>query len=115
MLPSMCRARPKSSIFTKPSGRVMRFSGLMSRRTMPAACAAASANATRRPQIGHLSGWVRPAAEVPQRNTIDQFHNDFHRGAVAHHVIDNDDIRVVEGGRRLSLAEEPGDGFPVPY
>jgi hypothetical protein len=40
------RARPKSSTFTYPSGRIMMFSGLMSRCTIPLLWAAASAFAT---------------------------------------------------------------------
>jgi hypothetical protein len=38
-------ARPKSRIFTKPSFVTIRFSGLRSRWTMPAACALASPSA----------------------------------------------------------------------
>jgi hypothetical protein len=39
-------ATPKSSTLTTPSGRTMTFSGLMSRWTIPAACAATSAPTT---------------------------------------------------------------------
>ena len=39
-------AKPKSSTFTTPSGRSMTFSGLMSRWTIPAACATLRAAAT---------------------------------------------------------------------
>ena len=39
-------ASPKSSTFTKASGRSITFSGLMSRCTMPDACAALRAAAT---------------------------------------------------------------------
>ena len=42
-----CRARPKSRIFTRPSLRRKRFSGLMSRCTRPFSCAAARPSATR--------------------------------------------------------------------
>ncbi len=42
---SIARAIPKSVIFTWPSGVISRFPGLMSRCTMPASCAAASAAA----------------------------------------------------------------------
>src|SRR5258708_756019 len=42
---SIARAIPKSVIFTCPSGVISRFPGLMSRCTMPASCAAATAPA----------------------------------------------------------------------
>ena len=41
----MWAAAPKSRTFTYPSGRTIRFSGLMSRCTTPPACAAAKASA----------------------------------------------------------------------
>ena len=43
---SSARAIPKSSTFTCPSGVTMMLPGLMSRWTIPAACAALSASAT---------------------------------------------------------------------
>ncbi len=39
-------ARPKSATFTRPSSAIRTFSGLTSRCTMPARCAAASAETT---------------------------------------------------------------------
>ena len=44
-VPSIAFARPKSSIFTRPSGRTLIFAGLRSRWMIPCSCAASSASA----------------------------------------------------------------------
>ena len=68
------RASPKSSIFTKPSGRTMTFSGLMSRCTMPRACVAASAWPICEPHSTMLFHRLRTSTVPAQRMAFHQFH-----------------------------------------
>jgi hypothetical protein len=56
---------PKSVILTRPSGVTRRFAGLMSRCTMPSACAEATASAACATRSAAVSG----AIGVPLRSS----------------------------------------------
>ncbi|CNK98240.1 Uncharacterised protein [Mycobacterium tuberculosis] len=58
---SAMRAMPKSVIFTRPSGVMRRFPGLMSRCTRPAACAAWRAEAVCATMSSVLSALSEPS------------------------------------------------------
>ena len=109
-------ASPKSSTFTNPSGRSITFSGLMSRWTMPAACAALSAAAT---WIAMSSdsriGQPRRREAIPQRLALDVLHRDVAR-AVSRLAEREDgaDVRVTEGRGGAGLLFEAADARGVP-
>ncbi len=70
-------AIPKSSTFTKPSGRSLMFAGLRSRCTMPRSCAASSASATWPAILSASSTGSGPSAyPVCERRALDQLHRE---------------------------------------
>ena len=73
---SVSLAIPKSSTFTYPSGRSMMFSGLMSRCTTPASCAAASAEATCTAISSAACAFILPHVRRAQGHAFDEFHRD---------------------------------------
>src|SRR5579863_4473131 len=89
-------ARPKSRILARPSRWIMMFSGLMSRCTMPAAWAAASASAA----CVTISMVRRDGAalnQLAQRFADHQFGDDVGDAGLAADVIDRDNGRVIQG------------------
>ena len=99
---------PKSRTFARPSRVIMMLAGLMSRWTMPLACAAASAAATCAPYSSAVAIGSGALREHPiERRALDQLHRDEGRARVLVDVVDRDDVRVVEGGGRARLLHEP--------
>ena len=92
------RTRPKSAIFTAPCAEISTFSGLTSRCTRPAACAAPE-GAEQRLQDRHRHRDRQRALlpeQVAQRAAVDQFHHEEHQVAVAALVVDGDDAGVAQ-------------------
>jgi hypothetical protein len=74
-VPLIIFAMPKSAIFTRPSLSSSRFSGLMSRCTMPCSCAYCSASQTGGTIASACSGVKRPALHrLAQIHAIDELH-----------------------------------------
>ena len=110
-VPTTARASPKSATFTTPSMPMSTFSGLMSRCTMPARCAAVSPASTGS-RTAKASADGQPAAggeQVAQRAAAHQLHDQEHQALVAALVADPDDVGVAEHRRGAGLAGEPVD------
>ena len=67
-------ARPKSTIFTKPSRVTMTLAGFRSRCTIPASWAAARPSAICAPRSRSLRSGQRPGAISSPRAALDEFH-----------------------------------------
>src|SRR6516225_1435772 len=85
-------AIPKSAIFTRPSAVTMTFSGFMSRCTMPAVSAWASA--------------ARIPSSTPPTWARHELPRDIRRASVLEVLVHGDDVRVVQGAGQPRLAQE---------
>ena len=123
---AVCRA-PSSSLRSAPRSIELReaevehlraavardqmLAGLMSRWTMPAACAAASADAICAAYASAVAtGSGPPRQQRVERHAIDELHRDERRAVVLVDLVDGDDVRVVErrgGARFLDEAARP--------
>src|SRR6266702_510588 len=92
-------AIPKSPSQTLPSSPTMTLAGLTSRCTMPARCAASSAEAIRRPMRAPPSGH-----QLGQGGSRDQLHDDERVALFLEHVVDGDRARMIEPCRGPRLA-----------
>ena len=101
------RARPKSITRTLSSRPTITLSGLKSRWTSPASCAAArprpAATKTRSTSRHSRGARVQPVADGV---TVDELHRDEHRLVERADVVDHDDVGVRELGDRLRLAQQ---------
>ena len=89
-----------------PSSRTIRFSGLMSRCTIPAAWAAARARATcpiSRDQHVHSRAVIDQCCQGP---SFDQFHDEEGPARALAAVVDRADVRVIQGRGGAGLAPE---------
>ena len=101
------RARPKSRIFTRPSAHRMMFSGLKSRWTMPAACAAASAAARSIKRGEQAIAGSGPRRELfAQRLAAHQLRDQIELAVELLERVDRGDRRVGERGRGARLARQ---------
>ena len=90
------------------------LAGLMSRWTMPFACAASSASAICDAQVQEDLGLERLAAdEVLEGLAFEQLHDDEVLALVLADVVDRADVGVVQGRRGPRLAPEALDGARV--
>ena len=100
------RAIPKSATTTRPSRPMRTFSGLKSRWTIPAACAAAS------PRPDSLRAASASLHGCPSRShalqvlPVDELHRDEHAVSERADVVHREDVRVGEARHRLGLAQE---------
>ena len=77
----------------------MMFAGLMSRWTMPLACAASSASASCGAILERLGDRQRPCRDARvEGRAVDELHRDERRAVVLVDLVDRDDVRVIEGG-----------------
>ena len=107
-------ARPKSRIFAWPRLVTNRFAGLMSRWTMPAACAASSASAIsiaeRQQQIDLERA---PGDAMLQRRPVEELHDEERAAVLLADVVDGADVGVVQRRRGPRLAAESGQGLGI--
>ena len=106
--PSIGRTRPKSVTQTRPSLPMRTLSGLKSRCTRPAACAAASPAPGRREDAQDLLDRAR-ARRLPrgQRRAVDDLHGDEQAIVPGADVEDGDDVGMADARHRLRLAHQP--------
>ncbi len=91
------------------------FAGLMSRCTIPRACAVSSASAICDPSSSSVVELERPRPEtVPQRLALEQFHRDEGLALVLVDVVDRADVGVLERGGGPRLAPQPLECLRVP-
>ena len=98
-------ANPKSSTLACPRVVTKIFAGLMSRCTMPSACAASSASAismASRQQRFHLQR--TPSDPLPQRHAIQKLHGDEGSPVVLADFVNRADVGMVQRRRRPRLA-----------
>jgi hypothetical protein len=106
-------ASPKSTTLTVPSAETNTFSGLTSRCTSPARCAAASAASTGSSTETASSGRSRPRRRSTSRSVLpaDQLHHQEHdpagRGLLGTLVEHGDRVGVRQPGRGARLPDEP--------
>ena len=103
------RAMPKSVTFTSPEGRTTTLAGLTSRCTTPWRWAWWSARATCATSRSTVRQSRGPAPrQVGEGLAPQQLERDEERagGRVAAHVVDDDDARVLQGGRDAGLGQE---------
>ena len=93
-------ASPKSSTFTKPSGRSMTFSGLMSRWTMPDGVRGAQRGSNLDRDVECLADRQPCRGEpLPERLALDVLHRDVVLAVAGlAERVDRADVRVIEGG-----------------
>ena len=112
-------ARPKSSTFTRPSVVTNTFSGFRSRWTIPFACAASSPCATCTAKdracrcVGARREAISRSVSPSQQLRDDVGDGRAGVGRLRSHVVDGQDVRVVEGGHGPRLALEPCEPFGV--
>ena len=115
LAPVTARARPKSATLTRPSSESRTFSGLTSRCTgRPGGrrrARRAPARAPRAPARGLR--WPSAPDQVAQRAAADELHREEDVALVGALVVDGDDVGVGQPGRRVRLADEPGDELLV--
>ena len=100
-------AMPKSSSFAAPRVVMKMFSGLMSRWTIPFACAASSASASSiAVSTSRRHGRPRPGQPRPQRLALEQLHHEEERPLMIPDIVQGADVRMVEAGDGLRLALE---------
>ena len=101
------RARPKSRIFTRPSLASMMFSGLRSRWTTPAACAAARPSATCAAiSISLRTGTRLAVKQRAERFAFEEFADDVLLADLDAEIVDGDDVGVIERGDGAGFALE---------
>ena len=90
------------------------FAGLMSRWTMPLACAASSPSAIWMPRSSTASISKRLASDpVPERLTLQQFHGDEGSPIGLIDLVDGANVRMVQRGRGFGLALESAESLRV--
>ena len=107
-------ARPKSRIFAWPRSTRKILAGLMSRWTMPLACAASSPLAIWMPissSSRNLEGLAGDA--VLEGLALQQLHGDERAAFEFADVVNGADVGVIEGGGGASFAAEAFDGLRV--
>ena len=98
----------------RPSFSRKRFSGLMSRWTMPLSCAAARPSATLRRVLGGLAHADRPLAQPrAHRLALEELRHHEEPIALLAGVVDRDDVGVRERRHRLRLGLEAGERVGV--
>src|SRR5882724_3697506 len=91
---AVTRARPKSMILMRSPGVIIKFSGLMSRCVIPAACAAASPAAICPARSRHLFKWQRAAFQYgPQRVAGEEFMDHVRTSVVFGEIKHGDDVQ----------------------
>ena len=106
--PAVQVASPKSRTFALPFGVMMMLSGLMSRCTMPAACASASASAICDGEVDRASRIQRPAGDDRrQRLAGDELEDQEQLALVLADLVQRGDVRVRQRRRRARFAQEP--------
>ena len=109
-----CFASPKSRSFAWPRFVTKMFAGLMSRWTMPRACAVSRASAIWAPRSSSVSSFERPGPEpVPQSLAVEQLHRDEGLALVLVDVVDRADVGVLERGGRACLTLQPLERLSV--
>ena len=104
-------ARPKSRILAWPRLVTKIFAGLMSRWTMPSACAASSASAisiARSSSASSLDGAAGDA--MLQRYAVQKLHDDEGLAVCVVDFVDGADVGMIQrrGGLRFALESGPG-------
>ena len=99
---------PKSMIFTVPFSSTMMFAGLMSQWMTSFWCANASPSATWIAMSAIVAGAQHDAGieHVAQRSAFEELHRDVRAVVALPHVVDGDDVRMIEPACRLRLARE---------
>ena len=104
-------ARPKSRTLAWPAGVTMTFVGLMSRWTMPAAWATASASAIWMAMESAASvSRGRPSEQLLEGLALDELHHDVGEPVLLAHVVDRADVGVLQGRAQAGLALEAAAG-----
>ena len=99
---------PKSVSRTRPSGVSRMLPGLTSRWTKPARWAASSAPATPADVDGELRAEaLLPVEQLAQTLAVDELHHYGLAAVVLEHVVDGDDVRVIQPGDGDRFAPEP--------
>ena len=100
-------ASPKSSTFASPACVIMTFEGLMSRWTMPAACAFPRASAICTVQRIASSAGNPFSDQLAERFAFYMLHYDEVGPVGLADVVNGDNVGVVEGGCGLRFVNEP--------
>ena len=104
---SVTFASPKSRILACPRLVTKMFAGLMSRWTMPSACAASSASAISMASDRIRFHLHRPARDpVLQRQAIQKLHGDERLAVVLADLVNRADVGMVQRRGRLRFAPE---------
>ena len=104
-------ASPKSRIFAWPRLVTNRFAGLMSRCTMPAACAASSASAISIASVSSRSmSSGRAADALLQRRPVEELHDEERAAVLLADIVDRADVGVIQRRCGPRLAAETGQG-----
>ena len=99
-----CFARPKSRTFAWPRLVTKTFAGLMSRWTIPLACAASSRVRNFDAQLQHLLKLDRLATDaVLQRHPVQMLHGDKRLPVLLANLVDSADVRVIQGRSSFGL------------
>ena len=104
------RARPKSRIFTIPSFVRNRFSGLRSRWTIPFRGRRRGPGELQGVLDGLANGQRTGVQPLAQRLAFQQLRDQIGRALVVAHVVDGQDVRVVEKAGGAGLLLEPWHG-----
>ena len=107
-------ARPKSRILAWPRSVTKMFAGLMSRWTMPLACAASSASAISMPskEDSPVSSG-RSGDQVLQRRAFQKLHRDERLAVLLADVVNGADVGMVQGRGGLRLTLEAVQGLRI--
>ena len=102
-------AIPKSVSSTRPSDVIMMLPGLTSRCTKPASCAWSSAERDARADVTREFGAeaLLRVEQLSQALALDELHHHRLPPVLGEHVVDRDDVRVVQAGGGDRLATEP--------
>ena len=107
-------ASPKSRILACPRLVTKMFAGLMSRWTMPSACAASSASAMSMAMAEKSFRFQRtPRDAVLQRHAVQKLHGDERTALLLANVVNRADVGVVQCGRGLCFTLKAGQRLRV--
>ena len=107
-------AKPKSRILACPRLVTKMFAGLMSRCTMPSACAASSASAISMAERQQRFSFQRtPRDAVLQRRAVQKLHDDERLPILLPDLMDGADIGVIQCGSSLSFSLEASQHLGV--
>ncbi len=111
---SIAFARPKSSTFTVPSGRILMFAGFRSRCTMPRACAASSASAICFATGQRLVEWNGPLLDaIGNGRPIDQLHHESGLPVGPLESVDGGDVGVIQGREDFRFTLKPREPIDI--